>query len=47
MNHTIESYHGMAWVEKDDNDHRVSTPLLCAGLPITRPGYPEPHPIVQ
>ena len=28
----------MAWVEKDCNDHRVSTPLLCAGLPTTRPG---------
>jgi len=34
----------MAWVEKDHNDHRVSTPLLCAGLPTTRPGCPEPHP---
>ena len=36
--------HGMAWVEKDHNDHRVSTPLLCAGSPTTRPGCPEPHP---
>ena len=34
----------MAWVEKDRNDHQVSTPLLCAGLPITRLGCPEPHP---
>ena len=31
----------MAWVEKD---HRVSTPLLWAGSPTTRPGCPEPHP---
>ena len=35
--------HRMAWVEKDHNDHRVSTPLLRAGLPTTRPGCPEPH----
>ncbi len=34
----------MAWVEKDHNDHQVSTPLLCAGLPTTRPGCPDPHP---
>ena len=34
----------MAWVEKDHNDHLVSTPLLCAGSPTTRPGCPEPHP---
>jgi len=34
----------MAWVGKDHNDHQVSTPLLCAGLPTTRPGCPEPHP---
>ena len=34
----------MAWVEKDHNDHQVSTPLLCAGSPATRPGCPEPHP---
>jgi len=27
----------MAWVEKDHNDHQVSTPLLCAGSPTTRP----------
>jgi len=26
--------HRMAWVEKDHNDHLVSTPLLCAGSPI-------------
>ena len=36
--------HRMAWVEKDHNDHPVSTPLLCAGSPTTRPGCPEPHP---
>jgi len=36
--------HRMAWVEKDHNDHLVSTSLLCAGLPTTRPGCPEPHP---
>ena len=31
----FESYlnHRMAWVDKDHNDHWVSTPLLCAGLP--------------
>ena len=34
----------MAWVEKDHNDHLVSTPLLCAGSQTTRPGCPEPHP---
>ena len=34
----------MAWVEKNHNDHLVSTPLLCAELPTTRPGCPEPHP---
>jgi len=33
----------MAWVEKDHND-QVSTTLLCAGSPNTRPGCPEPHP---
>ena len=27
----------MAWVEKDHNDPPVSTPMLCAGLPTTRP----------
>ena len=36
--------HRMAWIEKDHNDHLVSTPLLCAGSPTTRPGCPEPHP---
>ena len=36
--------HRMAWVEKDHNDHLVSTPLLCAGSPTTRPGCPEQHP---
>jgi len=34
----------MAWVEKDYSDHWLSTPLLCAGSPTTRPGCPEPHP---
>jgi len=34
----------MAWVEKHQNDHWISTPLLCAGSPITRPGCPEQHP---
>jgi len=34
----------MAWVEKDFNDHLVSTPLPWAGVPTTRPGCPEPHP---
>jgi len=34
----------MAWVEKSHNDHLVSTPLLCAGSPTTRPDCPEPHP---
>ena len=34
----------MVWVEKDHNYDLVSTPLLCAGPPITRPGCPEPHP---
>ena len=32
----------MAWVEKHHNAHPVSTPLLCAGLPTTRPGCPIP-----
>jgi len=39
-----EKNHRIAWVEKDHNDHRVSTPLLCAGSPTTSPGCPEPHP---
>jgi len=34
----------MAWVKKDHNDHWVSTPLPCTGLPTSRPGCPEPHP---
>ena len=34
----------MVWVEKDYNDHLVSTPLLHAGSPTTRPGCPESHP---
>jgi len=37
--------HRMAWVGKDHNDHVVPTPLLCAGVPTTRPGCPEPHPV--
>jgi len=36
--------HRMARVEKDHNDHLVSTPQLCVGSPTTRPGCPEPHP---
>ena len=36
--------HRMAWVEKDSNDHLVSTPLPHVGSPTTRPGCPEPHP---
>ena len=40
----IQSYHIMAWVEKDHSDHPVSTLLLCAGSPTTGPGCPEPHP---
>jgi len=50
MNHSslkcvFESYnYRMTWVEKDHNDHWVSTPLLCAGSPTTRLGCPEPHP---
>ena len=45
--HLFLSYfmnHRMAWVEKDHNDHLVSTPLLCAGSPTTTPGCPEPYP---
>jgi len=34
----------MTRVEKTHNDHLVSTLLLCAGPPTTRPGCPEPHP---
>ena len=33
----------MAWVEKDHNDHLISTPLLRAGLLIARPGCPKPQ----
>jgi len=33
----------MAWVEKDHNGHLVSTFLMCAGLPTTRPGCPGQH----
>jgi len=40
----IESQnHRMALVEKDHNDHLVSTPLLCAGSPAMRPGCPEEY----
>ena len=42
MDHRVN--HRKAWVEKDHNDHPVSTPLLCAGSPTTRPGCPVPHP---
>jgi len=38
---TTSQTHRMAWVEKDHNDHLVSTPLLCAGSPTTRAGCPE------
>jgi len=34
----------MARVEKDHNDHLISTPLLCAGSPTSRSGCSEPHP---
>ena len=34
----------MAWVEKDHNDHLVSTPLPWAGSLTARSGCPEPHP---
>ena len=27
----LANSHRMAWVEKDHNDHLVSTPLLCVG----------------
>lgn len=33
----------MAYVEKDHNDHVVSTPQLCAGSAATRLGFPEPQ----
>jgi len=36
--------HRMAWVDKDHNDHLVSSPLLHTGSPTSRPGCPEPHP---
>ena len=42
--HIESQNHRMAWVEKDHNAHLVSTPLLCAGSPTSRPGCPEPHP---
>jgi len=31
----------MAWVEKHHDDHVVSTFLLCAGSPATKPGCSE------
>jgi len=40
----IISYHRMAWGEKDHDAHLISNPLLYAGLPISRPDCPEPHP---
>lgn len=33
--------HNVAWVEKDPNNHLVSTSLLYAGWPTARPGCPE------
>jgi len=39
--HRIIKYH---LVDKDHNAHLVSSPLLLAELPTTRPGSPEPHP---
>ena len=35
------SYRRMAWVEKDHNDHLVSTPLLCVQ------GRQPPHQAAQ
>jgi len=35
----------VAWVEKDLKVHLVSTPLPWAGLPTTRSGCLEPHPV--
>lgn len=44
QNSHLKSYnHRVAWVEKDLRDHLVSTPLLWAESPITRPGCPEPN----
>jgi len=45
-NHRItgSQNHRMAWVEKDHNDHLVSTPMPWAGSPTTRPGCQESHP---
>ena len=31
----LSQNHRMAWIEKDYNDHLVSTPLLFAGSPAT------------
>jgi len=39
----LSQNHRIAWVERDSNDDQVSMPLLCAGLPTTRPGRPELH----
>ena len=41
---TESQNHRMTSFEKDHNDHLVSTPLLCVGLPTARPGCPEPRP---
>jgi len=41
MDHRMN--HRRAWVEKDHNHHQVSTLLLWAGSPTTRPGCPEQH----
>jgi len=38
---TESQNHRMTSFEKDHNDHLVSTPLLCVGLPTARPGCPE------
>ena len=44
MSISFKKNHRKAWVEKDHSDHPFPTPLLCAGLPTSRPGCPEPHP---
>ena len=33
----------MAWIEKDHNDHLVSTPLLRAGLPADQAAQSHIH----
>lgn len=43
--HVLGAYesenHRMVWVDKDHSDHLVSTFLLCAGSPATKPGCSE------